>query len=550
MSQELLSVDLNVEKGDVRELVNRIMRGEWCIYLPQFQRIFEWDSEDVRYFFDSIIRNLPVGSIILWEPAGRIEEDPFATPLIDIEKRIAYRKSYYLLDGQQRLTALLLLYNGWKIIRGGEEVKLDDVISYVPAQNKLIRGSRGGVDISQLFKAYIDGRIDSATKDYPSYKNELEEVARRIVEYRIPYYIITTLSESDKVLAEMADAFIRINKAGIRIGTIELMLSFLAGTVSGEFRSEMRSLYKKFEKYDIDLNILIRFVLSNFGVKQTVFSNVDQFKSSVKNVKFREDILLRSEKAIELTMDFLYTELGLSSCKIIPSRVSLVPVATYFYEKNVHSMSDLSEAERRNIASWFIIVNMKGYYSSSTNTKLERDLEIIREKPTTFPYDNLKGNLGERCKLRKAEIEKGNDINVLKKQGLQHLFLLYVLLVKEKAEDLDGRLLSSKPYQEMHRHHIFPREILSSSEIAPDDPDEREVFISGLGNITFVSEQLHEEMVHDEPSEYLPNCKALWTHFIPYERDLWKLKNFEEFKRARIENIYRAAKKVFPEVVE
>ncbi|HDO20888.1 MAG TPA: DUF262 domain-containing protein, partial [Candidatus Bathyarchaeota archaeon] len=66
------------------------------------------------YFLDSIRRNLPVGSIILWKPKRKIEEDPFAIPLIDIKPK-ASMESYYVLDGQRRLT--FLLYNGWKISR-------------------------------------------------------------------------------------------------------------------------------------------------------------------------------------------------------------------------------------------------------------------------------------------------------------------------------------------------------------------------------------------------------------------------------------------------
>jgi len=97
------------------------------------------------------------------------------------------------------------------------------------------------------------------------------------------------LTESSSVLGEMADAFVRINKTGVRIGTVELMLSFLAGMVSGEFSKEVRKIYSEIKDFNLDLNVLIRFILSNFGIKQTIFSNVDQFGRSVKDIKFDED---------------------------------------------------------------------------------------------------------------------------------------------------------------------------------------------------------------------------------------------------------------------
>lgn len=553
MSQELVNTSLNVDKEELRELVKKVMSGEWRLYLPQFQRDFEWNTEDIRYFFDSIIKNLPVGSIILWKPAMNIENDPFAAPLIDVKVTDQKGESYYLLDGQQRLTSLLLLHSDWKITRGGEDISRS-MISYVPTENKLIAGGRAGINLSELFRGYLDGRFNNVVANYPSYKETLEKVIRRIIEYKIPIYTIKTFTEDSNVIAKMADAFVRINKAGARIGTIELMLSFLAGTVGGELGREIRRIYKELRDYDLDLSILIRFILSNFGVKQTVFSNVKQFSSNVEKVKFSEENLSLSREAIKLVMDFLHSELGLGTCKIIPSKVSLVPIAKYFYQQRLSTPANLSESERKNIANWLIIVNMKGYYSSSTNSKLEKDLESIIHNPESFPYTQLLANIGERYKIRKADIERGNKVNVLKKQGLQYLFLLYVLLSKEQVEDLDGSLLVTKDYSDLHRHHIFPREIFDENDIAPDDPDEKEAFVSSLGNITFISEPLHETIPKSppdaEPINYLPRYPTLLKHFIPTNKELWRIENFEEFKEERVNEIYGALERHFPQIVE
>jgi hypothetical protein len=531
----------------------RVMSGEWRLYLPQFQRDFEWDEEDIRYFFDSIIRNLPVGSIILWKPVWKIENDPFAIPLIDTKEASFHGESFYLLDGQQRLTSLLLLYTGWKITRMGDEISRN-TISYVPTQNKLIIGERGGINLSNLFKGYLDGKFDSVIESYPRYREILEKVVRRIVGYKMPIYTIKTLTESDSVLAEMADAFVRINKAGVRIGTVELMLSFLAGTVGGEFSKGIRKLHEGIKDFNLDLNVLIRFILSNLGIKQTVFSNVSQFRSNVEEIKFDEEALRRSEKSIKLVREFLREEFGLNDCRIVPSKVSLIPITKYFYENQLESVGDLASEDRKAIANWFLVVNMKGHYSTSTNSKLQRDLEVIERNPQNFPYDLLMNNVGERRKIRETDIEKGNSVNVLKRQGLQYLFLLYVLLIRENVEDLDGSLLRAKKYSDLDKHHIFPREIFNRYDIAPDDLDERETFMSGLGNITFISKSQHERLPKEipdaEPSQYLPKFPTLQRHFIPAQKELWKLEKFEEFKQERIKEMYNVTKKHFPQIVE
>ena len=111
----------------------------------------------------------------------------------------------------------------------------------------------------------------------------------------------------------------------------------------------------------------------------------------------------------------------MDDCKIVPSKVSLIPIAKYFYEKQLASVDDLGSEDRKTIVNWFAIVNMKGHYSTSTNSKSQRDLEVIEKNTRNFPYDQLMSSIGERRKIKETDIEKGNSVNVLRKQGLQYL---------------------------------------------------------------------------------------------------------------------------------
>jgi len=60
---------------------------------------------------------------------------PFSKPLIDADgKKLS--EIFYVIDGQQRLTSLLLLFKDWKIFRGGEEVRCEIPITYNPTNKK------------------------------------------------------------------------------------------------------------------------------------------------------------------------------------------------------------------------------------------------------------------------------------------------------------------------------------------------------------------------------------------------------------------------------
>ena len=185
-----------------------------------------WDEADIKDFIDSIIKNLPIGSIILWKPsvgsAKRI--DPFSKPFWDIRDR-DNKEILYITDGQQRLTSLMLLLNNWKIKRDGEVIERHP-ISYNPSNRKFYKSSKRGIDLSKLIKAFYEydaAAISELKKESPNeaYK-EMENMIKGILNrYPIPLCILETEKEDEKTFRAMADAFIRVNKYGIRIGNLQ-----------------------------------------------------------------------------------------------------------------------------------------------------------------------------------------------------------------------------------------------------------------------------------------------------------------------------------------
>jgi len=75
------------------------------IALPEFQRGYVWNRDQVRAFMDSLYRRHPVGSLLVW--ATRSDE---ATHRGD--GRLAPEVVKLLLDGQQRMTSLYGIVRG------------------------------------------------------------------------------------------------------------------------------------------------------------------------------------------------------------------------------------------------------------------------------------------------------------------------------------------------------------------------------------------------------------------------------------------------------
>jgi hypothetical protein len=73
----------------VHEAVRNAVEGKWDA--PMFQRGFIWKPRQLRDLADSLYRDYPIGSLLLWEDPGE-------------------HSKYWIADGQHRLISLCLLF--------------------------------------------------------------------------------------------------------------------------------------------------------------------------------------------------------------------------------------------------------------------------------------------------------------------------------------------------------------------------------------------------------------------------------------------------------
>src|ERR1700756_2910317 len=71
--------------------------------LPRFQRWEAWDAGNISQMFNTILRDLPVGAVLVLEIGN---EAPFIARPLKGAPVTGERVTEHLLDGQQRLTAL------------------------------------------------------------------------------------------------------------------------------------------------------------------------------------------------------------------------------------------------------------------------------------------------------------------------------------------------------------------------------------------------------------------------------------------------------------
>jgi len=91
----------------IDKLISRVSESD--IKIPAFQRHFVWDQEQVIELLDSIYRDYPIGSILLWNAQEKLKATRNICGLLIPDRADSYPVNY-VLDGQQRLSTIYAVF--------------------------------------------------------------------------------------------------------------------------------------------------------------------------------------------------------------------------------------------------------------------------------------------------------------------------------------------------------------------------------------------------------------------------------------------------------
>jgi len=101
----------------IQDIVKFAAEGKWV--LPEFQRNYVWDEEQIKELLESILRDYFIGNFLVWEVKQEKNKLEFETKCINGANPQSDQISGIILDGQQRITSL------YKAIKA-PEVNLED----------------------------------------------------------------------------------------------------------------------------------------------------------------------------------------------------------------------------------------------------------------------------------------------------------------------------------------------------------------------------------------------------------------------------------------
>lgn len=517
-------------------------------WLPNIQRPFVWKEEQIERLYDSILREYPIGTLLVWKTKSSIKRRRFIDlyndnlKLTDFYEPETDTPKMMVLDGQQRLQSLFI---GLKGSYNKKELFIDILSGDLKAPEDMkynfqFKDSKTAAFPWIKFKDIVltDKRqreiqqeiIDAAPDLNDAQIDRIEDNVGLIREVfctqdNILYQLVDSIDRPKAYSEEdIVEIFIRANSGGTFLGKSDLLFSLL--TASWEDADEkigelLEDVNRTGYKFNRDFVLKTCLVLLNKGARY----DVEKFRHS----GIRDQIMTDWDKiadAIKGVKDFIYGNTFLKTDKVIPSYLSLIPLIYFRY----YFSSDWLKYEA-DYQKYLIRTSLTGVFGGNPDQLLDKIISNIRENQI-FNLSEIFGVV--RGDGRSLEVSQATilGLNYWKKE-IHLLFNLwygfnYQPSLSENSPQID---------------HIFPQSVLAKIKLP--NPDTGKVNVmkfkwqdrDQIGNLMLLTQQenggggktdiLPEVWFADKSDEYLEK------HLIPKDSELWKLENFEAFIEER-----------------
>ncbi|CAN5532249.1 DUF262 domain-containing protein [soil metagenome] len=492
--------------------------------LPEFQRGYVWNRDQVRGLMQSLYRQHPVGSLLVWVTHAD------ATPARGGRTAHPGGIVELLLDGQQRVTSL------YGIIRGrpprffdGDARAFTDLYFnleeevfefYAPVKMKdnplwinVTEVMRQGVGES-IGKLYSDPIIQGNLNRYISRVTAIDNIKNIEIH-------IEKVTGEDKNVDVVVDIFNRVNSGGTKLSKGDLALAKLCASWP-EARDEMKERLHKWNRagYQFRLEWLLRCITTQL-TGEAMFTAL----ADVKTPEFQEGLAI-TENRIDSLLNLISSRLGLDHDRVLGSRYSF-PLLVRYLDQMGGAFSNHQEQDK--LLYWYVHTFLWGRYAGSTESILNQDLALIDEQEGAID------RLIDRLRQQRGDLRvNANDFHGWSK-GSRFYPLLYMLTRVQHSRDwgsgieLNNYLLGKGTG--LNLHHIFPKALLYKSGYSKAEAN-------ALANFTFLTQETNFAISDKPPLEYLPQFRAkhpgsVKSHWVPIDPELWKVENYREFLAQR-----------------
>ena len=569
---------MKYESMSIKKAVHLIEDKE--LLLPHIQRKFVWkqdrNNNQVKRFFDTIMRGYPFGTLLFWITKDEIQIRRFIDNYRDnMDIRDTFlksgefknRKKTLVLDGQQRLQALYIAlkgtYNNKELyidILSGRDKFLDgqDELYFnfdyfgradVYEMNKKIFNGRSGywvllkeIVLSDESSTQIKKRILNEMNNIAEVKDETEEIVDENVSNiknlfteldLIYFYPIDSTLGKITDYEEILEIFIRTNSGGTILTKSDLMFSLIKLSWSDaeeEFEKLLNSLNQqgtfRFNKdFVLKTALVVTEKKARYEVKKFKGKGGEKTLNSIRN----------NWEKIRLSFNWLRDILNnarITSDQALPSYNALIPIVYYAY---IHNCKPTDPKIKHNIIIWLYKSLLNGNFGGQSDGVIDACTNIIKikSKKDYFPFFELENEIKNR-------FNKVVEVNPNIIDGNTNLVLNLAYLFNKDIINFQPLLSGNTPEID----HIFPKSIMLGRKHKKESH-----LVNNIGNYMFLEKMLNIYKTNKLPEVYFREALQsqpdfFERNFIPKNSRLHRPQNFEKFVEERREIIYDIIKQV------
>ena len=505
---------------------------EWAI--PDMQRKFVWKDAQIIKLLSSIYDGFPVGAILYWEKAAASSKAIGQTSKIKASEQLDL-----IIDGQQRLTSLKVIFEGIEVLRkksrpSAVRIQFNPLLSPGESAARFEPLSKKGaprpgwIDVLDvLTQINPNGKRERRTDliglidEYRTRNSDLtpEEISTAQVSISRLNALYTYQIPAVKLLrttthAEAAEIFVRINSSGTKLDMADFIMTTLAlnsESIKEHIHEFSESLPDSaiFEPEPIDL--LAALIAFTFGLSAGSTAYELLKGKDPATGKYDEELRKANLAKLESNISHVCSEqnwcqfletvanAGICSKKYLNSETALI--SSYAIYLHLISKKDVREELKNNaISLWILFCTLTRRYSAHTDNQTRSDLHEFRNLKTAKEiiqkiYAIIDGKLPGESSYSSYYKESEYIVTICAAQ--RNTTTLF-----SHGNNLREAMRTSVKKSRLEEHHIFPKGYMEKMGYSPEEIDEK---VDIMENLAPIASAENKKISDNSPVDYVVN---------------------------------------------
>lgn len=512
--------------------------------IPTFQREVVWERDAVKKLWDSIFRFYPIGSLLIWKTDLKLQNHRWVGGY-EITDEVDRPEYQYILDGQQRTTALLTALYGGKIegkenfdptlhidltVVDQQEIddqsykqrflfwdEIDDKNGTFAINSQRMGKHRDGliVPLMEIKRNFwsIEAKLQGK---YPDFNHPVRENSR-IIQNAMGNYLLSFIELKGIDVSEVCQIFERINQAGKPLDIFDIVVAktfrpdgtgrkgFYLRQLIDDFRASTPGNFSGLDNltYLQILSMIVYHHVDNSGVL-----NITPIYLNRLRTEHIETVWDGAKAALLKMFNFFENYLHLKGPRLIPYRYFYIALAVYFYNNPQPEYGTLKQY------FWYICFHRDDLLSNTTQLRQCIDvLQILRKSGQL----QVQPFWVDRQRLRKTYYSAQSSMAT-------SMLALYANQEPRSWTDWDLHVLNEVYYilaERPNLHHFFPVNFMAGN------PGKNKQPVDSMANIAYLTQLENIKISDKNPITYLRNFDKpgfeaiLKGHLVPLDVLEW-----------------------------